>query len=98
MLHCDWFHVYAVSGIFQTELQFLLRFLIAHGIAAYRLDAFMKSWPWPRDSKPGSTRNMFANYAESSDHFKCDAKVVFNVYQVVRVFLITIIIPPHTCQ
>ena len=41
---------------------------------------------------------MFDHYAESNNKFKCDAKVVFNVYQVVRVFLITIIIPLHICQ
>ena len=75
VLHYDWFHVYAVSGIFHTELQFLLRFLIAHGIAAYRLEAFIKAWAWPRDLNPSSTRNMFANYAESNDHFKCDASL-----------------------
>ena len=41
---------------------------------------------------------MIANHAEGNDHSKCDAKVVSNVYQVVRVFLITIIIPLHICQ
>ena len=98
VLHYEGFHVYAVSGIFHAELQFLLRFLIAHGIAAYRLEAFLKARAWPRDLKPRPTRNMFANYAESNDHFKCVAKVVTHVYQVVRVFLITIFIFLHICQ
>ena len=95
LMHC-WVHIYLVNGIFNSEVQFLLIFLHAQNIPSTVLDAFFKPWTWPRSMK--EPRHAFGRKRVDfdADHYKCDAAEGLRIYNLVAIFLRTMV-PPGVC-
>ena len=87
----DWVHVYVVGGLFQVEMQLLILFLKANGIDMSLLCTFVQAWTWPRSM--GEPRDAFTakRIAFDADHYKCDANEALHLYQIVAIFLVTML-------
>ena len=91
-VYFDWYHIFVISGIFQKELQIFGVFLVASGLQfAPMATRFLSDWTWPR--YVASPKQMFTGFDTNSDHLKCDGHTCTGSYEVLAVFVASVLIP-----